>query len=189
MRTWRSNDHATERSESGSDFGRRPCCCLGLTASAHIECLRVQRSACRLPEREWSTFAELHLSQLLRVLGVRPRQWRECPKGITAESLGMLPGRPATPVSSPGFARQPIYPGHLGHPGHLARRVGEHPHGRMYGMHPAVTACNAAWAYCFTFLSDCASFTASATPIFAAVFFIFALSAPVSDFKAPRYWP
>ena len=41
----------------------------------------------------------------------------------------------------------------------------------------------------FYFLSDCASFTASATPFSAAVCFTFARSSPLSDFKAPRYCP
>jgi hypothetical protein len=43
--------------------------------------------------------------------------------------------------------------------------------------------------YFFPFFIVFASFTASATPFSAAVFFTLALSAPVSDFRAPRYCP
>jgi len=43
--------------------------------------------------------------------------------------------------------------------------------------------------YFFPFFIDRASFTASATLFSAAVCFTFARSAPVSDFKAPKYCP
>ena len=39
------------------------------------------------------------------------------------------------------------------------------------------------------FLSESASFTASATPFSAAICLSLALSAPCSDFKAPKYCP
>ena len=43
--------------------------------------------------------------------------------------------------------------------------------------------------YVFAFLSDCASFTASATPFSAAVRFTFARSAPLSDFRVKGDMP
>src|SRR5208283_3022018 len=50
---------------------------------------------------------------------------------------------------------------------------------------PRSPAC----ALYLAFLSDCASFTASATPLSFAICLTLARSAPASDFEEPRYCP